>query len=342
MKNPNGYGSVYKLSGNRRKPWIARITAGWSDDKKQVYNVLGYFKTRREAQIALAEYHRDPYDFDLRELTFRDVFERWSSEHFPKISQSKINAYNSVFNQSAELHDILFHKIKTAHLQKLINDKSHLKSSTLAHHKSAYKQLYKYAIKHEFAVRNYADFIDLPKDSNSDDAHKIFSREEIDTLFAHYHAGVKNADIALVLLFTGFRIMELLELLKSNVNLAEGYITGGKKTRAGIGRIVPINKRILPIIEAKMQGESDVLFPTARGHVWRYQHFREREWIPLMKKLGMNHTAHDTRHTFISMLSEAGVEKLVIQRIVGHSSQDVTDHYTHLKLEQLREGINKI
>ena len=28
MKLPNGYGSVYKLSGNRRKPWAARVTAG--------------------------------------------------------------------------------------------------------------------------------------------------------------------------------------------------------------------------------------------------------------------------------------------------------------------------
>jgi len=29
MKMPNGYGSVYKLSGNRRKPWAARVTDGW-------------------------------------------------------------------------------------------------------------------------------------------------------------------------------------------------------------------------------------------------------------------------------------------------------------------------
>ena len=32
MKNPNGYGSVFKLTGNRRKPWCARVTVGWTDD----------------------------------------------------------------------------------------------------------------------------------------------------------------------------------------------------------------------------------------------------------------------------------------------------------------------
>lgn len=342
MRNPNGYGSVYKLSGNRRKPWVARITVGWSIDKKQMYNILGYFKTRKEAQIALAEYNKDPYDLDLRKLTFRDVFERWSSEHFKKVSKSKVDSYKTVFNQSAELHDVLFHKIKTNHLQKLINDKSHLKSSTLAHHRSTYKQLYQYAIKHEFAVRNYADFIDLPKDDKPNKSHKIFSREEIDTLFAHYHAGVPNTDIVLILIFTGFRVMELLELHKTAVNLTGGYIVGGKKTEAGKGRIVPINKRIRPMIEARMQADGDILFPTPKGCIFLYQNFRVNEWNPLMAKLGMKHTAHDTRHTFISLMTEARVDKLTIQRIVGHSNQDVTDHYTHLGLQQLIDGINKI
>lgn len=35
MKLPNGYESVHKLSGNRRNPWRARKTIGWSLDKKQ-------------------------------------------------------------------------------------------------------------------------------------------------------------------------------------------------------------------------------------------------------------------------------------------------------------------
>ena len=28
MRNPNGYGSVYKLSGKRRRPFVASITTG--------------------------------------------------------------------------------------------------------------------------------------------------------------------------------------------------------------------------------------------------------------------------------------------------------------------------
>lgn len=38
MKLPNGYGSVFKLGGNRRRPWAVRVTVGWTEEGKQVYN----------------------------------------------------------------------------------------------------------------------------------------------------------------------------------------------------------------------------------------------------------------------------------------------------------------
>lgn len=39
MKNPNDYDSVFKLGGNRRRVWCARVTIGWTDDCKQEYLV---------------------------------------------------------------------------------------------------------------------------------------------------------------------------------------------------------------------------------------------------------------------------------------------------------------
>lgn len=34
MKLPNGFGTVYKLSGKRRNPYIARKTSGWIVDEE--------------------------------------------------------------------------------------------------------------------------------------------------------------------------------------------------------------------------------------------------------------------------------------------------------------------
>lgn len=44
MKLPNGYGSVYKLSGNRRNPWVACVTIGYNKEtrnqERQSYRLL--------------------------------------------------------------------------------------------------------------------------------------------------------------------------------------------------------------------------------------------------------------------------------------------------------------
>ena len=50
MKLPNGFGSVYKLSGNRRNPYVAKKTKGWDIDPKtgkakQLYITVGYLHT---------------------------------------------------------------------------------------------------------------------------------------------------------------------------------------------------------------------------------------------------------------------------------------------------------
>ena len=78
MRNPNGYGCVYKATGKRRKPYIARITIGWDDNGKQLFKSIGSFATSPEAQKALAEYNANPYDIDAGKVTFAELYDQWS------------------------------------------------------------------------------------------------------------------------------------------------------------------------------------------------------------------------------------------------------------------------
>lgn len=62
-----------------------------------------------------------------------------------------------------------------------------------------------------------------------------------------------------------------------------------------------------------------------------------------MEQLGIERTPHCTRHTCISMLSEAGVQDTTIKKIVGHSeAMSLTEKvYTHLDMQILVDAINK-
>ena len=70
----------------------------------------------------------------------------------------------------------------------------------------------------------------------------------------------------------------------------------------------------------------------------------KRQLASLMEQLGFDHTPHDTRHTCISLLTEADVNPTSIKKIVGHSgAMTLTERvYTHLDIETLVEAINKI
>lgn len=75
MRNPNGYGTVAKLSGNRRRPFIVKKTVGWNDYGQPIYDIIGYTATREEGNILLAEYNRDPWDVDRAKITLGELLD---------------------------------------------------------------------------------------------------------------------------------------------------------------------------------------------------------------------------------------------------------------------------
>ena len=62
-----------------------------------------------------------------------------------------------------------------------------------------------------------------------------------------------------------------------------------------------------------------------------------------MKALKLHHYPHDCRHTFATLLNNAGANPTSVKRILGHASKDVTEKvYTHKDLHELRKAINMI
>ena len=341
MKNPNGYGSVYKLSGNRRRPWVARITIGW-EDGKQLYQTLGYFRSRKEANIALAEYHNDPYDLVSRSLTFAEVYDRWSERRFPKLSPNRVAQFQSIYRSVSEFHDKTFADIKLKQLQTYFDRRTDISSASLQHYKILFNQLYKYAVKNEIAKKNLAEHIEFEKTAKVT-TRKVFSRSELAALWAAKDEA--DVRVILVLIYSGMRIMELLTMRKENIYISDRYMVGGSKSEAGRERVIPINHKILPFVEELMQSDSPYLVAKqnkGKSEAYSYHGFRHSIWKPFLKRYGFKHSIHDTRHTFVSLMDSAGANKVSLKRIVGHKNADVTEGYTHKDIVELVQEIDKI
>lgn len=336
MKLPNGYGSVVFLGKKRRRPWAARVTVGWNEEKKQVYKYLSYHEKRTEAFTALVEYNKNPYDIATTTVTLADVFKAWSLQKFPTLSKRTADNYASIFKKCEKIYNMPFREIKTSHLQAIIDDNKHLAAVTLL--KILFSHLYGYAIQNDIVEKDYSQFVDARAQTQKEQKTP-FSPQEITTLWEHKDD--PTARVVLVLLYTGMRISELLQLEVENINIDGGYMVGGIKTEAGKNRIIPIHSDIMPIIQFQVQHNKKHLFPAKRGGRLAYSTFHA-DFAAIMEKLKMSHTIHETRHTFISQADRCGINSTILKRIVGHANGDITLHYTHKETAELLTEIKKL
>lgn len=375
MRNPNGYGNISKLSGNRRNPWRVRKTVGWkSFDRltnkeytefpegadpceklpngkmrfceRQVYETVGYYPTRQDAMIALAEFNADPYDLHINTMTLEELYERWSDEHYPKVSHSNVQGCKASWNLLQPLKKMKLVDLKLDHFQKVC-DESGKNSPTLKKLKITIGLMYDYAVRHEFLKQDKRDmirYIDIKKAGNPNALdRKPFNKTQIKTVWK-WKDSSEYIRVILMLIYSGCRIGELLDLKKECVNLEEKWFDiTASKTQAGI-RKVPINDKIYPFfVEWYNKNDSEYLISTPEGKHFVYRNYYDSYWKPFMDQMNMEHRPHDTRHTCISLLSSAGVDDKIIRKIVGHKGQGVTETvYTHHEIEDLIEAINKI
>ena len=208
MKLPNGYGSIYRLPGNRRLPWAIRITLSCrkSENGKRLwkYQYLGYYATHEEALSHLVHLH-DTTDSDIisYQPSFEQIFTLWSVETYPQISASNIRGYNAAFKLCGELHKLPFNSIDRALLQATL-DHCQKNYPMLRKLKILFSSLYKYAIQNDICKRDYSSHLNIRqyKDRNPNQTNRIpFTEEEISELWKHPFE--REYQIVLILLYTG-------------------------------------------------------------------------------------------------------------------------------------------
>lgn len=328
MRRGNGDGSIFKLSGKRRRPYAVRVTTGWTDDGKQQYRYIGYFEKKTQAKQALHKYLTDPTDTVVKNVTLKYVFENMIDKS--KFSDGTIRQYKSAFNSLKPIAHKKFNSVTLEELENIMKDK---KPSTQSAIKKALASCYKYALKHQYVKQNLAQHLetDAVKDKRT---KKLFTNDEIKNLWENYGTG-PNDDIVLILLYTGMRISELLDMENKNVNLDLKYMDVVKsKTDAGRRR-VPIHEKIIPLISARYDSNNKYLIVQG-GKKLSYPNYFSTYWNL------HPHTIHETRHTFITNMNKTGVNDLTLKRIVGHANKDITEHYTHRDIVELLDAINKL
>lgn len=332
MKNPNGYGTVVKLHGKRRRPYATKITFVVLDKMTNTYvrksKYLGYYETHQEALTALAKHNIGNIPESIVDLTFKEVWDIWAKRNLEKGSSSRSSAYNSAIKKWFPIFNKRMADIKLMHLQEIIDEYEGQSKSTLNNMKIVANFVFEWSIKNDLIKKNYVEYIDLsPKEVTN---HTPLTHEEFERAVS-----LPLSDVSALIniyLHSGCRPSELLTLPMEDIHLNERYFELKRaKTRAGI-RIVPIAEKTVSSFEY-LSGKAGKLLTDID-----YQDYRTQfnDLIP-------GHVPHDTRTTFVSFMQENAVPLPIIQKIVGHSSGNITtDVYTKISLETMLKFVNNL
>lgn len=203
---------------------------------------------------------------------------------------------------------------------------------------------------------NMAQDIKLPKaQGNSEDDIHPFTVEERDAIlealesdrFVSPHSGFKHSYYVPFVRFsflTGCRPSEATALMWGHISKDFGTIlfdraiidtAGGRKVREGLKtqerRKFPCNatmREFLAALKPSGAKSSDLVFPGVRGGYLDPDAFRKYVWTKVLAGLGLEYRKpYQTRHTFINLMLENGLDAKDVARLVGNSPEVIYRHY---------------
>lgn len=323
MRLPNSYGSITKLSGKRRKPWMVRVTTEMILDEetkkyRQKQKPLGYYATRQEALDALADYNRNPYDLDGLQVTFDECFQH------VQFTEATYKNYLNAYKYLKDVSDKPIKAIKPAQLQDCINLCTDSQQPLV---KTICKRVYNYAMMHEYTERDLSQLLTAHSQEVQME-REVFTHDEIEELWTMTNQWWVK--VILILLYSGLRTKELRTIELEMINFDDEWLNIVLAKTSYSVRGIPIHKRIEPLLRD---------YIINGGNLYNYSHSNLNKFLNQFH----GHRAHDARHTFTTRMREIGVDHLTIQRLVGHKPSSITERvYTHISKEELKDAISKL
>lgn len=325
---------------NGRVRWVARYTA--PDGRRRS---AGTFDLKRDAQDAINAAYRTPPTRDL----LSDYAADWTRRHprSPRTNHTNDSRLRNVLDLEVEgraLGSWPLSALRRRHAVELVDGMlcGQGRSATgAANMLRTLSALMEDAVTDELAVGNPFRGMRVrrsdPRAAKPSREPRVLSWSQMHALAAA--AGAREPMVRL-LADCGLRLGELFALRREEQDLRAGMlrvtgsawagrVTGSTDTKRH-DRHVPIPPGALALLrEMPARIDSEWLFPTLRGRLWRADNWRRDVWLPARERSGVACSPQDLRHSFVTLLRAAGVDPADLAAMTGHSVATASGHYTH-------------
>lgn len=326
--------------------WQQTLTVTIKNQKKTIYF---YGRTKKEVLEKIAAYKAE------REagLCFDVVADEWWEPASNLLAPNSLKNYTPAYCRAREhWKGVRIRQIKPTDISGFIRDFTVERNAA---DKTARTQLMvinlicRYAVESGYIDMNPARDVSVPK-GLAKKKRCMASDEDIQRVKAS--TGCTFGMFAYWAMYMGCRRNELLALTWDDVDFDANMIRINKslcwdgskpmikepKTSAGI-RVLPL----MSALRSKIQpGRKGLVFPDESGGYMTEGRYQAR-YEKYQQESGVKSTAHQLRHSYASMLYEAGIEPKDMQELLGHAQLSTTmDIYTDLRAQHKQQVREKL
>jgi len=287
--------------------------------------------------------------------TFSEIF---TKHYYPNVQNNRKN-WRSIKREEALfrlwIEPIIglrpLREVMPLHLEKIKKDmlEAGRSAGSIQYALAVVRQAFNYAIQNRlFDGRNPADKTGGVKRIKVDNRRTRFlSKEEAKDLLTELAKRSNDVhDMALFSLHTGARAGEVFSLRWADVDISQGLLIF-KDTKSGKNRPAFLTEDVKAMLTSRkpenVQGDA-LVFPGKGGvKITQISDSFNRAVTALKLNEGstdrlMKVTFHTLRHTFASWLAMDGVNPFHLKELMGHSDLKLTERYSHLSNDALREA----
>ena len=178
--------------------------------------------------------------------------------------------------------------------------------------------------------------VKMPKKDNR--LPEVLTKEEIKKMIESAD-NQKSKLIISMLYSTGLRVSELVNLKLEDINFSEksGWVRHGKGAK---DRLFVLSENLAGELQAYLKGRENKYLFSKEGPLTTRNIQKIIKGVKLRAEISKRVTPHTLRHSFATHLLEQGTDIRLIQTLLGHSSLNTTQIYTHVSSEQIKKVAN--